>query len=175
MSEAHSGGDIQIQVASEEHNHEALAKSVVLKLLNLAATAYRSPSVMEGTNGYAMMVSIADPTTGTPIDVQNPSCLADGALSTSTTALYTAADKTWVTKIRCRNTGASTRTVTLSFKASSSATARYPWPATPLLTHESVDFVADEGPMGMTAGNIVYGAQDVGTDVDYIITGEALS
>jgi hypothetical protein len=170
------GGDHLIQTTEEEHDALALAKRVIFALLSTDAATYSSPSLLVGTNGVnAMMVALGDPTTGSPLSVKNPGDLADGALSVTQTALYTATAKTWVTKIRCRNTGASTRIVTIAFRSSSTGTLRYPWPAATLLTHESVDFLADEGELGMSVGNILYGQQDAGTDVDYLISGEALS
>lgn len=174
-SPPHLGGDVVGQTTEEEHVHEALAKRVLLTLLNAAATEFGSPTLLQGTLGDAMMVGIADPTTGGPIAVQNPGDLADGTLTSTQTTLYTATAKTWVTKIRVRNTGASTRTVTVGFRSSSSATVRHPWSTAVLLTHESADFLADEGILGMSVGNILVGSQDAGTDVDYLISGEALS
>lgn len=173
----HNGGDTVIQMTAEEHSHEALAKRVVIELLNLAATGFGSPSLLEGTQGNAMMVALADTTTGSPIAIKNPKSLGNGALSTTSTAIYTvpASTKTWVTKIRMRNTGASTRVISLSFQESSSGTARAIWPDTTLLTGESAEFLADEGPMGMSAGNALYASQDSGTDVAYLITGEELT
>lgn len=176
MSEPHLGGDLVIQVTGEEHSHEALAKRVILELLDLAATGFYSPSVLKGSSANAMLVALGDPTTGSPISLKNPGRLADGTLTTTLITLYTvsSAKKTWITKIRARNTGASTRTVTFTFKNSSSEDSRYIWPATPLLPGESTDLIAGEGVMGLSTGNIIEGQQDAGSDVDFFISGEEL-
>lgn len=172
---AHSGGgDQQIQIAGEEHNHEALAKRVVLALLNLAGTGYSSPSVLEGTDGNALMVSLGDPTTGAPLEVKNPSDLADGALTTTLSTIFTATSKTWVTKMRFRNTGVSARVLTVQFFASSLGTARKVWPDVPLDPGESTDLIAGEDILGLSSGNVIKASQDAGTDIDYVLTGEAL-
>jgi hypothetical protein len=173
----HNGGDLQIQVTGEEHDHEALAKRVILTLLNLAGTAYRSPNVLEGTDGNAMMVALSDPTTGGPITVKNPTDLADGALSTTLTTLYTVptTKKAWVTKMRFRNTGVSSRTLTVQFFSSSTGTARSIWPDVPLDPGESTDLIAGEDLLGLATGNIIKASQDAGADIDYVISGEELS
>jgi hypothetical protein len=173
----HNGGDLQIQVTGEEHNHEALAKRVVLTLLNLAGTAYRSPNVLEGTDGNALMVSLGDPTTGGPITIKNPKDLADGKLSTVLTALYSVptSKKAWLTKMRFRNAGVAVRTLTVKFVAASGGTARSIWPDVPLDPGESTDLIAGEDLLGLSAGNVIEASQDAGTDIDYVLSGEELS
>lgn len=167
-------GNIQPTIDLDEHNETANAKRIAEVMLNAAASAYVNLTAFALTNSNAQAVALVD-STGAQITLKNPTTFKGATLTANEAQLYAvpAANKAWITSIRCRNTANTTEVINIGIRVTGVATTYTIFTAT-LTLNESVEFVGDEGPIGLEGTASIRGYSTNAGNVDFIISGELL-